>query len=284
MFYRSFGVVASYVFLLFAFTLSQILRAQSVATARNDLVRQAPASSVQFDVGSADPVGKRTDGPDLSRQGRTLVYLGLYKESVGFFEKAAQAMPDSSTAWLNLSIVYDRLDRISESLAAAKQALEVDVDNRDARTQVCDMTIYSKLYSEAFACYGELEKTGPLDDRLLSNYGMASMAMGDFAKARSILEPISTRQPYNADLQNALGVICFKQKNLPEALAYLKRAIETAPDRGLFRYNMALAQMQGKNRAAVLSQYRLLRQSDPELARQLEKYIFKDKLLFVDQE
>lgn len=283
MYYRPIWVV-SFIFLLFALISSQSIAAQdAVAAVRNEFVQKVPANPSQSAIGSS-PIGVANPNAfDLSKQGVTLVDLGLYKESVGFFEKAALAMPDSPVTWLNLSIVYDHLDRVGDSLSAARRAVEIDGDSRLARTQVCDMSAYSKLYREAFNCYAELEKMGPLDDRVLANYGIAALGMGDLAKARSILEPISSRQPYNAELLNALGVICFKTKNLPQAVAYFKRAIETDPDRGLFRYNMAVAQMEGRNRAAVLSQYHLLQGSDPKLAAELARMIFRDRILVVGQ-
>jgi superkiller protein 3 len=278
--FRSFAVVFVSS-LLFSFIPAQLAAAQdAMAAIRGDRARSEPAISVPVDAG---PAANGVDPYALTRKGTTLVGLGLYKDAAPLFEQAADRLSGSATAWLNLSIVYDHLDRVGDSLAAARHALELEPANVVARAQVCDLSTSSKLYEEAVACYSELQNTAKLDDRTLSNFGIAALGIGDLDHAQSLLEEVGTRQPHNAELFNALGVIRYKRNDLPRAIAYFKRAIETSPDRGLFRYNMAVAQMAGNNRAAVLSQYKLLQYSDPELAASLARFIFKDKLIFVTE-
>lgn len=274
----------SFVLFLSIFCLPQAIVAQSAATL-NDA--KAPTSHISRAAagspsGEISPDGVR-NAVDLTRQGVTLVDLGLFEAAAPYFEKAAQASKVSPTTWLNLSIVYYHLERYSDALASARQALRLDNVNRRVKIQVCNMTNYSKHYREALACFAELEKTGKLDDQDRANYGMAAIGSGDLSRALSLIGPIAAKEPYNATLQNALGVISYNKKDLPQAIAYFKRAIETDPGEGLYRYNMAIAQMSGKNRAAVLSQYHLLEGSNPDLAAKLRRIIFGNKLVFVNE-
>ena len=275
MYYRYFSLSFLATLLLIAGN-CRAIQAQAAAS-QNNVSGSATAGITSKDSAATS----QTDAAKLTRQGATLAELGLYEAAAGFFERSTKVLPGSAKAWLNLSIVYDHLDRPADSLAAARKAVELDGTDRSARQQVCDMAVFAKQYSEATSCYSELAKGERLDDRMLANLAMAAIGIGDLAKAAEVLGPLAERQPYNSELQNALGVISFKQKRVPQAVAYFKHAIEMDPDRGLFRYNMAVAQMQANNRAAVLSQYHLLETVEPTLAAKLRGYIFADKILVV---
>jgi tetratricopeptide (TPR) repeat protein len=78
-----------------------------------------------------------------------------------------------------------------------------------------------------------------------------------------------------------LGLLRYKEKKYGEAVAALKQATEIKPDMGEARFNLALAQMAKSNRAGAISQYRLLEESDPKLAADLYRLLYKDQILYV---
>jgi hypothetical protein len=61
----------------------------------------------------------------------------------------------------------------------------------------------------------------------------------------------------------------------------LRRAVELEPDYEVARYNLAVAQIALKNRAAALEQYAFLQHSNSDLAQQIYAMMFRKRLLVI---
>jgi uncharacterized protein HemY len=96
------------------------------------------------------------------------------------------------------------------------------------------------------------------------------------------MEPAAAKMQNNPDFFNALGMIRFHTKHFKAAAEAFKQAVQLAPEQNEVRFNLALAQLAAQNKPGALSQYRLLSESDPELAQKLYRIIYRDKILFVD--
>ena len=64
-----------------------------------------------------------------------------------------------------------------------------------------------------------------------------------------------------------------------EAASSFERALEVEPGHATARFNLGLARLAVKDRAAALEQYALLRDSNARLARQLYELIYGERML-----
>ena len=210
-----------------------------------------------------------------------LARVHSYPEAVDNLLQAVELDPALSLAYLNLSVVYDRMDRTADALGAARRALEIDPQNRIAHRQVCELLVLEKQLTEAGTCYQEMQTSGPLDQTSLANYFLVLLKTDNTVTADSIISLALQQAPSDPVLLNGLGLLRYKQKKYDEAVAALKQATEIKPDMGEARFNLALAQMAKSNRAGAISQYRLLEESDPKLAADLYRLLYKDQILYV---
>ena len=106
-------------------------------------------------------------------------------------------------------------------------------------------------------------------------------AVLDLAAARDAIDIAIRRAPFDPSLLNGLGLLRYKERKFDEAAAAFKQATEIDPEMDEARYNLALAQLAKSNRAGALSQYRLLEESNSDLAGNLYKLLYKDRVLYV---
>ena len=76
-------------------------------------------------------------------------------------------------------------------------------------------------------------------------------------------------------------MVYFNTDRVKDAAAAFKRAVETAPDMHESRYNLAIAQLSLRNKAAAISQYNILKVEAPELAARLYSVMFSGKIVIV---
>jgi len=198
-----------------------------------------------------------------------------------FYPQAAAALRravelDSDPAfYANLSTVYDKMNLLEESAAAAEQGVKLDPNDIHLRAQLCSAQLFVKKYSAAVTCFEEMEKITELDDFYATGYGLALAHAGFAAKAVTILTNIPTP---DYSVRNALGMAYFKQKNYVKAAEEFKAAVEMAPDLAQARYNLAIVQLVQKNRAGALGQYKLLQEKNSAFAEKLSKILFGNKI------
>ena len=211
--------------------------------------------------------------------------VALAKRS--YLEEAAAALRRAASLdarpefYLNLSIVYDLLNRHEDAGFSAAKGVEIAPTDPRLRGQLCVTDIYTNQFSAAAGCLEEMRKLGPLDDYYSTAYGIALLRSGGADKAIEILEKVVQTTPQNYTAQNSLGMAYFMQKDYQKAGERFKYAIELAPELGQARYNLAIVQLMRQNRAGALSQYKLLQESSPKIADKLSRVLFKDKVLFV---
>lgn len=222
-----------------------------------------------------------TDAVSLNNLGTLYFGANRYDEAIAVFEKAIALAPTIAGMHLNLSIVYEKLGRYSDALPPSQKAVDGEPDLIIAREQLCGLLFRLEKNREAAACYAELIKMPAPASLAKLHYAAALIKAGQNQAGLTVLEDLTAAEPENAAAHNALGVTRHRQKQYKSAVAALKRAVEINPDRSSFRYNLAIAQFSNRNKIGAISQYNLLRDSDPKLAREIYKIIYADKLVFV---
>ena len=184
----------------------------------------------------------------------------------------------------NLSIVYDVQGRTSEAVTMAQRALAQAPKYVRAKNQLCELMMVSKRDADTLLCYDEMSKIAPLDPLAQTYYALALVRSKNYEKAISMVFPL-TKNPQPTTLMFiVLGNAYYMKKRYTQAADAFKQAVEIDPDNPALRYNLALCLTAENNRAGALSQYNLMKEKDPALADQLYKYLYRDKIIFVDQQ
>ena len=97
-----------------------------------------------------------------------------------------------------------------------------------------------------------------------------------------ILEKTIELFPASAEAYNQLGVVLFETGRYDKALVVLKQALELAPNLDEPRFNLALAELANRNKPAALEHYAFLKRTNPALAEQLHRVIYRKQVLTVD--
>lgn len=215
--------------------------------------------------------------------------LGVVYTKQMRFEKALQALnksialaPDLARVHYNTSIVYDRLNRPFEALAAARRAVEIKPDYFNAVRQLCELNLVVKQNKEAIACYKSLRNIKELDGRARVYYGMALLRTEKTKQAIRVLEEAVRLAPDNILAHNLLGKALYQKKRYKEAAEVFDRALRHDPGKTELRFNLAIAQQKLGNRDAAIIHYKVLKNSNPPLARKLYRAIYAGDVIFID--
>jgi tetratricopeptide (TPR) repeat protein len=78
--------------------------------------------------------------------------------------------------------------------------------------------------------------------------------------------------------------VWLAEKKYKPAINELTQALKLNPKHETARYNLALAQIALRNKAAALEQHAFLKRTNPFLAQQLYQAIYNDKVLLVGRQ
>jgi tetratricopeptide (TPR) repeat protein len=207
-----------------------------------------------------------------------------YDDALKHLQQAIEARPDVAKFYRNLSIVYERMKRIDDALAAARTAGKLAPTTPSVLEQLCALEVIAKNAANGIACYEGLKKIEPLDVPAQTYYAAALFHSGKLDESMEMLEKAVQVTPAFPDAFNLLGVVYYSQKRVTDAIAMFKSAVEAAPDQCQTRFNLGVAELANGNKAAAISQYNLIKSADPKLAEQLYLGIYGEKLLFVGGE
>ena len=131
----------------------------------------------------------------------------------------------------------------------------------------------------SIACFEKMNSIKPLDMLAQACYGTALFRSGKIDESLAVLEKAAASTPLVAEALNAVGVVYYTKKRTEDAIAAFKSAVETDSELLEIRYNLAVAELAHRNRAAATSQYIFIKSENPRLADQLYRMLYGDKLL-----
>ena len=231
-----------------------------------------------------DPAPVPFDATSLNNAAVRLTRESRFDEASQVLKNAVQAFPNTSfKLHRNLSIVYERMNRMEDARAAAATAVAIAPREPSALMQLCGLELITRRNAEAVGCFARLLAITPMDALTQTFYGVALLRTGDHRAALPILEKAAASGPANAASLNALGLAYFNHKKYSDAVRCFKEAIELDPQRSEIRYNLAIAQMASQNKEGATSQYRVLKEENPKLAQELYRALYRDDVVFVDE-
>jgi Flp pilus assembly protein TadD len=132
---------------------------------------------------------------------------------------------------------------------------------------------------DAVGCYKELFPIASDDVSVRSNYGFALINLKQPKEAIKILEETIRLFPRHTEALINFGIALFQVGRLKEAISAFNNALQIEPENQTARFNLAMTQLANNNKSAALEQYAFLKNSNAELARQLFKIIYRDKIV-----
>jgi len=207
--------------------------------------------------------------------------LAVRYTSANQLDKARQASLRSvsnngqiASTRINLAIIYDRLGDYDKARAQAGVAGRLEPRDLRVRNYGCELDLVRGRNTEAVKCYRQLMNEFPPQRELRLKYAVALMMSGDLTDARKLMEAIHKEYPNDAMTLSGLGNVLYRMKEYDECAAFLKQAVEINPDDARLRFNLGMAYLAAKNRAGALSQYNLIKEEDPKLAKTLYERLY----------
>jgi tetratricopeptide (TPR) repeat protein len=267
-----------------------ILNGAAAEKSVNDHTRKFTDSAVAGPAAGIKPEdAKVSEGLSGRKKTAWLNNTGVRYASTSEWENALSALQEATAAdpsvpepYINLSIVLEKLKRFDESIKAARKAVDLAPNEMRGWDQLCDLYLFSRSFEPGAKCYENMRRLGSKDEMLDLKHGLALLNNNELDKALPYLTKAVTEFPDSVAGWNSLGMIYYKKKKYKDSAEMFQKAVEISPDYAQLRYNLAFAQLGNRNRASAISQYNLIKERDPALARDLYRVLYKDKILFVD--
>ena len=158
-----------------------------------------------------------------------LLYLGYYCEEAGQYEAAERyllrvidAAPDSEQAHFRLGVVYDKMKRKDESIAAMKRVIEINDKHANALNYL--------------------------------GYTYADLGI-NLDEAEDLIRRALELRPDDGYITDSLGWVIYKKGNYTEALKWLLKASELAPEDPIIIEHVGDAYLKLNDKANALRYY-----------------------------
>lgn len=205
--------------------------------------------------------GGSTDAKDLLLQAKSSMTRGDSQEARRLLERALERDPFLAAAHNELSAILWRLRETEAALDHLTRALELDPNDAaiiincvkvfrelgkddDAR-EILENYLARKPWDQEVRKELDRQQATPQAPRpenlagFLNDEGERRFADGKMTHARACFEIATEHDPNNARARSNLGVLCWREGNLEEALRHLYRAIELDPEDSDILYNSA---------------------------------------------
>jgi len=215
----------------------------------------------------------------LNNLGVLYFEAGRVDAGIDLLRKAADASPRVWNYQLHASAALAQKKLYDDAIAYAERARDADKSQFRPRQQLCSLYLAKRMLAAAVDCYRELtvdRRAEPMDELGLAE---ALLISNKPAEAERVVRDVIAKSPNIADAYNDLGAAMFLQKRHKEAIDAFRQAVGIEPDHAQLRFNLAVAEMAVKNRSGVISQYNMLKKSDPEMAKRLYSLMFSDQVV-----
>jgi tetratricopeptide (TPR) repeat protein len=245
---------------------------------------------------------KRAGAERLYAQGLAQLSRDDYARAVPFFERAAQTDETYVEAWYQTGFSYGMLGKHAEALRATRQAAKLRPDWAQAQINIGASSYALGQYKEAETAYKQaarldsnnaevqyalgltLNKLNKPDEEILAykraisvkqdhvnvleRLGAAYSKAGRYKDALAVFEQLKTFKG-DAKSYNYFGESLLELDRADEAINAFNTAVGMNSDFAKARYNLGRAELKKGNRDGALTQYELLRVTNPDWADKL---------------
>jgi tetratricopeptide (TPR) repeat protein len=162
-----------------------------------------------------------------------LIYLGSFNEETGdyaaaegYLLKAIETAPDNERAYFRLGVVYDKMNRKDDSIAAMKRVIELNDEHANALNYLgytyADLGIH---LDEAEALVRKALKLRPDDGYITDSLGWVYYQKGQYAEALQWLLKASELAPEDPIIHEHVGDAYLKLGEKAKALQYYQKSL-----------------------------------------------------------
>ena len=223
---------------------------------------------------------------------------GKKEEAKAFLADVLKTNPKNATANMLLGSVYEVEGAKDKADTAFKEAIAAAPDSSEVRLRYAQILVVRGDKDDALKVLSDGLNARPDDVVLMLGTALVQQYVGDFDKAIAEYEKILKRQPRVDIAANNLASMLtdnrtdkesheralnlamrFRDSNIPyfldtlgwayfkldmadDALTWLKKAVDGAPNAAILRYHLALAQLKTGNTAAAKQNLEMVVKSD----------------------
>ncbi len=198
------------------------------------IVRMWPVSTQPAPSSGAKTVSVRT--LSLPQKARTEMDRFLHfaaqqdwEKSIAALVRATEIHPGYLDAWINLGIVYTKLNRVGDAEAAYRKAIEIHPEEPVARRKLGLLYMSQLQLEKALPELETAARLNPLDARTHAYLGQTCSRTGNLEKAEAYLERALALEPDMPLVLYELGFVHLKQDRRQEALATFERFLNHNP-------------------------------------------------------
>lgn len=197
---------------------------------------------------------------DTPNNAEIYFYLGMcykekqYTDAVDAFKRAVDLDPQYTDAYLNLGIVYNKLDMHREAIDILRQVLQIEPDHAGALLQIGVSYAMIKEYRAAVTM---LEKAADMEMDAMAYYalGISYAALNMGSEAIRALQSAVDLDGEFLDAYVALGFAYAAVKNWRQGIKLLNRAVLVAPQSPAIRYLLGIMYLGSDDVSTAERQY-----------------------------
>ena len=231
--------VFTYTYIAFVFSRIYNTRAQiwlTIATSAT-IVLLYRSSIIQVEVwNNSVTLWSRVVECGGGRDDRILNYLGVatlrvgdVNKSIGIFEQALRLNPTSPHTHNNLGLALQRKGQLSEAIDHFDMACQIDWSLAPIHNNLGLALQRKGQLSEAIDHFDMACQIDPNLDAARISAGLCCISLGRRSVGKKYLADSLRKEPQNALILNALGVIAAEDGQMGESLSYFSKALRFGP-------------------------------------------------------
>ncbi len=172
-----------------------------------------------------EPLGEK----DFKR-GNELFQAGKFEEAAQAYKEAISKEPEEPAYLNNLGICYTKLERYEEAIEAFRTMLQIRPESYVANRSLGELLGLQKRYEEALPYFAKASEISPEDPEAFYNLGACLMNVQDYDRAQAAFLKAKELKPDYSQAYYQLAIISIGQNRKEEAIIYLEKFLELAPE------------------------------------------------------
>ncbi len=194
--------------------------------------------------------------------GNAFFKLDCVEEAANAFKKAAKLEPSNEATYYNLGLVLSKMADLAGAEAAYLKAVELDSEYVSAQYALGLLYQFLGKYSEAVERYAIVESLTPFDPRVYSRMGTAFSQQDKNDEALKYLLKAVELAPQEADPSYRLCLVYLHLKKYNEALVAINRALLLGANSEMLQVK-GILQLESKDSEGAIKTFEILKAKDP---------------------
>jgi tetratricopeptide (TPR) repeat protein len=172
---------------------------------------------------------------------QALGQLNLVNEAYSVLEQALNASPNSVPLATAMTVVLVKLQRYEDAIRLLQHTVEANPGNQEAQVQLFRVLVLTNHINAARPMGPKLLELRPRDPEVLYLNGIVYRSVGDYARAKDVLEQAVAINGNFFNSRYNLGMVLVFLKEWQEAKVHLEKAIELGAPEPQVHFELAKA-------------------------------------------